>query len=232
MDGNIIMIRKGPRLSRFSLTGLCLAGLFFVLINSTVAQEIHRLEKNLPSVYLKYDRTEDRKTRCTGEEGRHVVLQLHNNTNTNIDVGANFTTDLAPEIMEHGKTPEGTPITFLRSTSDVELCYDVESIFTQKRYEVPVRKSTPKRKNPYCSCAYRLNGKSIDRLFAVGYWVRSGDFIRFSVPERFLKKYFKVFTTFNYPWEFTSDHLGWNEPQHHVFFYYSDLPDYVDWKKR
>jgi len=73
-----------------------------------------------------------------------------------------------------------------------------------------------------------LNGKRIDSLFAVGYWVRSGDFIRFSVPERFLKRPYKVYTTYNYPWELDGDQLGSNEPQHHVYFYYSDLPDYVD----
>jgi hypothetical protein len=197
-------------------------------VTNASGQAVNLVEKELPSVYLKYDRTEDRESRCIGEGGKQVVLQLHNNTNTNINVGANFNIRFSSMYIGTGKTSDGTSIEFLRSGSDVELCYDVESLFTEKNYDLPKRRSTPTRRTPICSCTYRFNGGSVDQIFVKGFWIKPGTFIRFAVPERFLKNNYKVLTAFNYPWEYERGVLRQNEAQHRVYFYYFDLPNYLD----
>ncbi|MGE3465392.1 MAG: hypothetical protein AB7J13_00545 [Pyrinomonadaceae bacterium] len=197
------------------------AALTLLLVSaSSAGQGIEILNKNLPSVYLAYKESADRtKGKAT------VLLELHNNTNASINVSANFRTESAPTI-EDGRfeLSDGSFGTFLKSGSEVELCYDAEGLFLQTGYAMPKKTPNPKITDLRNSCSYRSNGKGIDDPYSIGYWIRSKEFVRFRLPEALLREGLKVYTEFRYPWEFTNSRVRLNEPKHRVYFFYFDIP--------
>jgi len=192
--------------------------LVFVSVPSA-GQGIEILDKGLPSIYLAYKESAER-TRGKGM----VLLELHNNTNININVSANFSTESAPTI-EDGRfeSSDGSFGTFLKSGSEVELCYDAEGLFVQKDYAMPRKTPNPRITDLRNSCSYRSNGKRVDDPYSMGYWIRSKEFVRFRVPITLLREGLKVYTEFRYPWEFTNSRVSLNEPKHRVYFFYFDI---------
>jgi hypothetical protein len=201
----------------FTISFIALALGFFP--QSSASQEVQLLNKNLPSVYLTYESVSPTSGNNT------ILLQLHNNTNVSINVSANFSTQLAATIEDGSiKLPDGSPGTLLKSGSEVELCYDSEGLFVEKSYSKPKKMRNPEITDFRNSCSLRSNGKFIDDPYSMGYWLRSNGFIRFRVPERSLRKGLKVYSQFRYPWEFSNSRIRSNEPQHRVYFFYSDVP--------
>ena len=210
------------------LLRISLVTFFIVLIYNSPpkigAQSLKRIDRDRPSVYLKYDMVASRPSRCAGEGGKQVILQLHNNTNTSINVGANFAAGLESIIVEPIELPDGGFGKMLKNESEVELCYDQEALYIQNSYNKPKQARLPPRPSLACSCIYRSNGKKPDYPFNIGFWIKPGEFVRFAIPQKFISQKFKVFTEFSYPWEFGEGQRRLNEPRHRVYFYHSDLP--------
>lgn len=192
---------------------------------TSFGQVIQTIDKTKPSVYLAYDDAVEEKSENTTRQ-QYVVLQLHNNTTVNINVGANFGVDLAPTI-ENGTfvLPDKSYGRLLKAGSEVELCYDAEGLFVQRGYSFPKKTKNPVIKDLRNSCLYRSNGKTVDAPYSMGYWIRSNEFVRFKVPTSLLAENLKVFTEFNYPWEFENSRLIRNEPKHRAYFFYFDVPE-------
>ncbi|MBS1792971.1 MAG: hypothetical protein JSS81_03910 [Acidobacteria bacterium] len=200
-------------------------------ISNSHSQILTEKEKNpqMPSIFLSYDSQAKRDSRCLGEGGDQVILQLHNNTDNYINVNANWDVTLSPNILDETafKLPDGTNAKTLKSGSDVELCYEVEGVFNRRSDKRSKKFTPPKREVPACGCSYISDLKQIPYPERVGYWIKPKEFIKFGVPLKFLGKNMKIYTEFNYLWEFENGELRYNEPRHRVYFYYSDMPDYV-----
>lgn len=186
----------------------------------TASQGIQILDKGQPSVYLTYEKSVAR-TKRNGT----VFFQLHNNTNVSINVSANFSTQSASTI-EDGRfeLPDGSLGTFLKSGSEVELCYDAEGLFLQKSYAMPKKVPNPRITDLRNSCSYRSNGKGVDDPYSMGYWIRPKEFVRFRVPTTLVGEGLKVYTEFRYPWEFANGRVRLNEPKHRAYFFFFDVP--------
>lgn len=200
----------------------------FAVSKNTFGQAVQKEDIKMPSIYLSYDSKAVRKSRCKGEEGEHVILQLHNNTDTYINVSADYNAGSESSIVgDSFKLSDGTFAKSLNSGSEVELCYDVDGLYKQKGYDIPKRIEAPKRAVPYCSCSFLSNGKDVEYPQNIGYWIKPKEYIKFGVPVRFLSENLKVYTEFSYPWEFENGKLKSSEPRHRVYFYYFDMPNYV-----
>lgn len=218
------MLSGVQRMSFGYFLSLGVLAMFQLHAITAFGQVVQIIDKTKPSVYLAYnDAVEDKRENATKQQ--YVVLQLHNNTTVHINVGANFGVDLAPTI-ENGtfKLPDKSYGTLLKSGSEVELCYDAEGLFVQQGYSIPKKTKNPDIKDLRNSCFYRSNGKTVDAPYSMGYWIRPKDFVRFKVPASLLEENLKVFTEFNYPWEFENGRLIRNEPKHRAYFFYFDVP--------
>lgn len=185
-------------------------------------------DRNLPSVYLAYDSKTRVATKNDSKKLEYVVLQIHNNTTVNINVAANFDARLASDIEDgYFELSGGHRGVFLKSGSEVELCFDAEGLFVQKGYSIPRKIENPKITDLRNSCSFRSNGKDRASPFESGYWIKPNEFVKFRVPARLLGQNLKVYTEFSYPWEFKNGMLKRNEPRHKVYFYYFDLPNYI-----
>jgi hypothetical protein len=186
-------------------------------------------DPKMPSVYLSYDSQVRKDSRCPQESGDQIILQLHNNTSDYINIYANFSVDLADTIIDEKsvKLLDGSNAKTLRTGSEVDACFDVEGIYDRRSDQKHVRFTVPKRDDYACTCSFISDLKSTPWPQRVGYWIEPGEFVKFAVPRKFLGRNMKVYTEFNYLWEFEKGELRDNEPRHRVYFYYSDMPNYV-----
>jgi hypothetical protein len=211
--------------------GLIVFLIFNINLNNCLSQILtDKKEKaQFPSVFLTYDSQVKRDSRCSGEGGEQVILQLHNNTDSYINVNANFNAGLSSNILDETpfKLLDEADAKMLKSGSDVELCYEVEGVYNRRGYQKRKKFTPPKREDVACSCSYISDLKQIPYPERVGYWIKPKEFIKFGVPLKFITKNMKIYTEFNYLWEFEDGELRYNEPRHRVYFYYSDMPNYI-----
>jgi len=197
------------------------------------AISIKRIDANKPSVYISFDSKVHTIELCTLKKQDSYRLRLNNNTSTpiNVDALSGAFDPLSEEDMPLVKIKGANEQTYdaLPKGGKVRLCYQVESmiVYESKKEgsslyaEIPVERDVPKM-DFFCTCKAQ---KSKERAFnSKGLWIPAGGYILFDVPQKYLAKDLKIYTLFNYEWEFTKDGLGFNEPHHQVFFYSSDIP--------
>ncbi|HEX8737993.1 MAG TPA: hypothetical protein VF721_21855 [Pyrinomonadaceae bacterium] len=181
-------------------------------------------DKNKPSVYLSFDSQAVIDEACSSKKRAAYRLALHNNSTKPINVGAHFAASDPTDKITLG---DGTIAKALPDKKFVRMCYDVEAVpyYTSKvdntgiYDEILVRRATPEV-TFYCSCAFQ---QQADRRYD-GVWIAPGKSILFAVPKEYLAEDLKIYTLFNYEFEFEGGKLRYNEPHHQVFFYWSGIP--------
>ncbi len=194
---------------------------------------IKKIDLNKPTVYISFDNKLKAVDLCTLKKQDVYRLKLYNNTSTpiNVDALSGAFDPLSGEDMALVNIKGTTGLTYkaLPTGGKVRLCYQTESMIVYEskkeggslKTEIPVERDVPKM-DFFCSCKSQM---SADRAFnSKGLWIPSGSYILFDVPQKYLEKDLKIFTLFNYEWEFEKSNLGFNEPHHQVFFYSSDVP--------
>jgi hypothetical protein len=184
-----------------------------------------KTSKDNPSIYLSYDSKATRRSRCKDADSEHLILQLHNNSDHYINISADFNADLKSKVVDGVfALPDGASDETLKPGSEVEVCYDQEGQYTRKGYDIPKKTKPRDGINLYCSCSFLSNNKTLEYPNNIGYWIKPNSYIKFAVPSELLTKNVKIYTEFNYPWEFSGGKLRNNEPRHRVYFYFQDLP--------
>jgi len=191
-----------------------------------VPKEPKPVDKNKPSVYLSYVSEAVIEEDCSLKKRSAYRLALHNNTSKPINIPAGYAAS-APTV--NLRLSNGTNVKGLPEGSFVRLCYEVDSVptFTSKVEkgrvwtEIPVR-PTPPEVIFYCSCAFEQQKERRDDY--EGLWIASGSSVVFAVPKEFLADGLKIYTLYNYEWEFENGKLRNNEPHHQAYFYASDIP--------
>lgn len=201
-----------------------------IMQNTALSQNsfitIRKIDTDKPSVFLSFESKVSSFEQCTRKEQVSYRLKLYNNTSVPINVDAGYGAD-EPLITVKGSN--GAVYKGLPNATKVSVCYQVESMISYEskkengslNTEILVETEVPKM-DFYCSCKSQM---SADRAFnSKGLWIPSGSFIFFDVPQKYLSKNLKIYTLFNYEWEFDKTDLSYNEPHHQVFFYSSDIP--------
>jgi hypothetical protein len=208
----------------------------FIVIAVAIMQEtalsqsnsvvIKKIDANKPSVFISFDSNVTSFEQCSRKEQDSYRLRLYNNTSVPINIDAGYGAD-EPVIMVKGSNRENYKA--LPKAAKIRVCYQAESMITYESKaekgslttEIPVEREVPKV-DFYCSCKSQM---SADRAFNnKGLWIPSGSYVLFDVPRKYLSKELKIYTLFNYEWEFENTDLSYNEPHHQVFFYSSDIP--------
>jgi hypothetical protein len=110
----------------------------------------------------------------------------------------------------------------------VRLCYVVDAVpyYTSKiengsiQMEIPVIRPTPEVNFP-CSCAFDSPSDLLSEH--EGVWIVPGRSILFAIPKEYLGEHLKIYTLFNYEFEFEGGKLRLNEPHHQAFFFWTDI---------
>lgn len=190
-----------------------------------VENDPKRISNDKPSVFLTFDRRVRAFEQCTRCEQDSFRLRLSNNLTRPINVDATYG---ASDPLKKIKGRNGRVHDALPDGSIVALCYQPESMISMVskidggslHSEIPVFVDLPRISLP-CSCR---NQESPTRPFdSSGLWIAPGGYVYFDVPVEFLSKGLKIYTLFNYEWEFRDGRLGPNEPGHKVYFYSTDI---------
>jgi hypothetical protein len=195
--------------------------------NQAIAGFGDRLDKNKPSVFLSYDGEEVVDEDCSLKKEPSYRLRLTNNTARPINVDANYNSDSRTIALT---LPNMMKATGLPDRTRVSLCYQAEPILIvasssnngELWKDIPKEQQTPELP-VYCRCVWSQQRSRRDDDYA-GAWIPSGSSVIFTVPKRYLVKGLKIYTIFNYDWEFDGGKLRADEPHHQVFFYSTDLP--------
>ncbi len=210
-----------------------------VSLSQSDAVSIKKIDYSKPSVYISFESTVRSREQCslkdikTWKEQDSYRLRLQNNTSTpiNVDSLSGAFDPLSGEDMALVKTKgtKGQIYDALPKGGKVRLCFQAESMISYEskkeggslETEIPVEREVPKL-DFFCSCKSQM---SIDRAFnSKGLWIPSGSYVLFDIPQKYLTKDLKIYTLFNYEWEFEKTDLSYNEPHHQVFFYSSNIP--------
>lgn len=185
-----------------------------------------RLDKSKPSVFLSYAGEEIVDENCSLKKQPSYLLRLRNNTVHAINVDATYSTTSRVGILT---LLDGSKAPSLPDGTRVTLCYEAESILTltssstngEIRTEIPTQREVP-QSPVYCRCVWSQQRTRREDDYP-GAWIPSGSSMIFAVPKQYLADGLKIFTIFNYDWEFESGKLRPNEPHHQVFFYSTEL---------
>ncbi len=200
---------------------------------------LKKLDVKKPSVYVDFDRAVLAPELCslkdvtTRKDQALYRLKLYNNTTApiNVDALSGAFDPISGEDMPL-TTTKGTNETFraLPKGGRVRLCYQAESIITYEsrqgksgglETEIPVETQVPQI-DFHCSCKSIMS--DVRSFNSPGLWIPSGSYVVFDVPQKYLSKNLKIFTLFNYEWEFERTNLSDGEPHHQVYFYSSNIP--------
>lgn len=186
------------------------------------------IEKDKPSIYLSYVGAGSINENCSLKKQPTYQLKLHNNSPYPININANYngnfpTTDLKLSDGTKGiSLPDGSKVT--------DICYQAEPILKMDSsyengkiaIEIPIERSIPAIPIT-CRCVWSQQRTRRYDAYP-GVWIPSGSSIVFDVPQQFLEKDLKIYTLFNFEWEFKDGLIQYDEPHHQVYFYSSDIP--------
>lgn len=182
-----------------------------------LTQKNVRIDSKKPTVFLEFVKTEKRNEEIIiaansestpvirTEEIDAVILRLHNNSPWAIQLKTGF--DPFPK-SELNTLQDKRLVQFFQPDSEQELMYGVEVI----NAEAPVTANL-RRKLPYIR-SYSSYGDI---------WVASGQSVTFVVRREELRRNLQVFMPFRYEWETSETNKGYDEPQHRVYFNWSQF---------
>ncbi len=194
---------------------LVFAGLLVIPVSTPQSQttqnfeyRIKRIKPNKPSVYIELQETVTTFEDCSLSRQIAYRLRLHNNTSGRINVEA-----IVPgDTVIRDVTSNGIKLRELPDGTHARMCYSAEVI----RTEDADRDSKSLRDLPavgsYCDCTW------VREFSQEGLWIASGNSITFDVPKKYLDRRFKIYTLFNFEWEFRGKDLDWKEPRHQAYF--------------
>ncbi len=186
------------------------------------------MQEDKPSIYLSYVGVGSIDENCSLKKQNTYQLKLHNNSSYPININANYNVK-SPALDL--RLSDGTRTFRLLDGSKVsDVCYQAEPILKMESFyangklvtEEPVERSTPEIPIT-CRCVWSQQRTRRDDSYH-GVWIPSGSSIIFDVPQQYFENDIKIYTLFNFEWEFENGLLRYNEPNHRVYFDSSDIP--------